>query len=116
MQRIEDRRLKYQNEGYRPCRPFMLRGGIHGRSTRYPWRAYRIRRIFRRVIRTDSMRDGQALRQRTANALAFRQSPMVPVFAYQWRIPRVLPRAPRPTRKQLTIQRHQEPQPLKRAA
>jgi hypothetical protein len=109
------RRIKYQNEGYRPCRSFMLREGIHSRCRRYPCRAWRIRRIFRRVIRIDLARRGESWRQRTVNVVAYNKSDMVPVFAYQWRPRPVLPRAPRPARAQPT-QRRDEPVILKHAA
>lgn len=116
MRRIECRTAKYQNEGYRPCRPFMLNGGIHGRSRRYPWRAWRTRRIFRRVIRIDFMRHGESWRKRTANTVAYNQSDMVPVFAYQWRPRRpVPPRPPRPAKTQ-SVQRRDEVVIFSRAA
>jgi hypothetical protein len=115
MRRTEYREMKYQNEVYRPCRSFMLRGGIYGRSPRYPWRAWRTRRIFRRVIRIDFERHGQPWRRRTANALAFNKSDMVPLFAYQWRPHPVVPRTPRPA-KVSPIHRCEEPMILKRAA
>lgn len=113
--RAEYRKAKYQNEGYRPCRLFMLRGGIYGRSLRYPWRALRMRRIFNRVIRVNFERAGEPWRRRTANAAAFNQSDMVPVFAYQWRPKRVTPRA-RPPAKTQPVPRNHQPVMFKRAA
>lgn len=115
MRRIEYRGMKYQNEGYRPCRSFMLSGGIYGRSRDYPWRAWRRRRVFSRIIRIDCTRYGETWRRRTANALALNQSDMVPVFAYEWRPRPVMPRAPRP-RRILPIQSRDEPIIWKRAA
>ncbi len=115
MQRIDYRRTRYQDEAYRPCRSFMLRGGIYGRSRRYPWRGWRMRRIFGRVIRIDVARYGDSWRRRTANAIAFNASDMVPQFAYQWRPRHVTPRAPRPATTQ-PVQRRDVPVVLKRAA
>jgi hypothetical protein len=115
MQRPEYRESKYQNQGYRPCRLFMLRGGIYGRSPQYPWRALRTRRIFRRVIRLNFEHRGERWRQRSANALAFNQSDMVPVFAYQWRPKRVTPAA-RPPAKTQPASRNDEPTSFRRAA
>lgn len=116
MHRNGYRDKKYQNEAYRPCRSFMLRGGIYGRSTRYPWRGWRVQRIFRRVIRVDFERYGESWRLRTANSLAYNKSDMVPEFAYQWRPRRVTPRAPRPARAAIPVQRREEAVILKRAA
>lgn len=116
MQRgFTDRELKYQNKNYRPCRSFMLRGGIYGRSTVYPWRALRPRRIFRRVIRLDLTRCEVPWRQRSPNATAFNVSEMVPVFAYQWRPKRVVRRMPDPSKTQ-PIRKSDEPVIMKRAA
>lgn len=115
MQWAECREAKYQNQDYRPCRLFMLRGGIYGRSPQYPWRALRTRRIFRRVIRLNFRHAGERWRERTPNAVAFNQSDMVPVFAYQWRPKRVTPGA-RPPAKNQVVHRNDEPAIFKRAA
>lgn len=111
---LQQRQMRWQNQAYRPCRRFMLVGGIYGRSTQYPWRAMRMRRIFRRVIRSDFRRE-EPWRQRTANALAFNSMPMVPVFAYEWRPPRFQWRSP-PPRKTQPIHLPEQEITLKRAA
>lgn len=64
--------------------PFMERGGIYGRSRKYPWTACRIRRVFK-VIRCRDHRFDASERWATLNTKAFNADRMHPLFAYEWR-------------------------------
>ncbi len=77
---------------YAPCEKFMERGGIYGRCRTYPWTAGRTHRIFNKVIRLRF--DDHDFTRASANVQAFNTQKLIPVFAYEWRKPRVAP--PRP--------------------
>jgi hypothetical protein len=77
---------------YRFGESFMERGApLYGRCRVYPWRAWRIRRVFGRVIRVNL----KPLCERSANSQAFNSEyAMTVVLAYQWRRHRNKPRPP----------------------
>lgn len=79
-----DRRSKlYSRYGFGT--PFMERGGIYGRSRRYPWRAGRIKRVFRTAIHYRDHAFDVRERWQTLNTRAFNDPAMHVLFAYQWR-------------------------------
>ena len=80
------KRSSYKLRGREHCRfaaAFMARGGIYGRSMRYPWRAGMVCRIFRTAIRIHFREPD--FRPRSANSVAFNRQFMHVQFAYQWR-------------------------------
>lgn len=80
---------------YEPCSRFMSGGSLYGRSRHPPHRAGRICRIFRTCIHLNFKTDNFWF-HRTANADAYNNQSLHPLFAYELRHRDPVPTRPPP--------------------